>query len=297
MDDKLRRETAQVLHELWNDVKRDRDRLAAAKSLTLRFVWQPRKHTYQGQLWWQHGYYEFAWADAGTFFGNENLPTEDKGETYPCQIYLVGEDEACIAFMRHSRETVAILERVSGGRAKNLNWAEWLFSSCADELAWDDNEEPGRPETWSQVAELTDVLDWTGKRIKLLLDTMPKKRVVGTKEERLRALNERAMQAGMLDSDFKNKPTVRKWAERLDCAEGMVGKLPFYIVCSETAGTRKKGKPLKPDVFSLDAVADNGDHDKELKRLIGEQRRDDEPSPLEADAPGRPRKVRCPKML
>ena len=42
-----------------------------------------------------------------------------------------------------------------------------LFSIFGDDLSWEDNEEPGRPETWSQVAELPKVyekLEWILKR-------------------------------------------------------------------------------------------------------------------------------------
>ena len=109
--------------------------------------------------------------------------------------------------------------------------------------------------------------------------------------------NNRAMQAAKKDRTFAEKPTVRKWSTQLGCATGLVSQLPFYILCAEQAGTRRKGQPPKPKIMSLEVLPDNGERDEELDRLIGEQRRDAEPSPLEADVPGHPQKVRAGKKL
>ena len=109
--------------------------------------------------------------------------------------------------------------------------------------------------------------------------------------------NQLAIQTATKDAAFAEKPNVRKWSATLGCSTGLVSQLPFYISCAEHAGTRRKGQPRKPKVLSLDAVAETSDPEKELERLIGEQRRDAEPSPLESDAVDRTRKVRSPKKL
>ena len=109
--------------------------------------------------------------------------------------------------------------------------------------------------------------------------------------------NKVAMEVAKTDKQFAAQPNVRRWAKQIGCAQGLVSKLPFYAACAEKAGTRKKGKPLTPKVVSLDAVADAGSRDEELERLIGEQRSDAEPSPLDADHAGRSRKVRAGKKL
>ena len=106
-----------------------------------------------------------------------------------------------------------------------------------------------------------------------------------------------AMEIAKIDRAFAKKPNVRKWSERLGCATGLVSLLPFYIACAEKAGTRRKGKPLKPKVVSLDNCGERGGEDEDLARLIGEQRQDAEPSPLDKDAPGQRRKVRIKKKL
>jgi hypothetical protein len=164
------------LSPLLEDVRRDRDRLAA-NSLTLRFVWQPEEHPYPGKLW-ELGYGSASdgyWCEAGHFFGKTAVPTTTGSTPYDCKIYLVrGDGHVYERFTQHCREAEAIFGRMAGDGTR-FNWANELFETfreCVDEedryaVEWRENEKPDHPETWSYIADFTDVLEWT----RLLVET------------------------------------------------------------------------------------------------------------------------------
>jgi hypothetical protein len=111
--------------------------------------------------------------------------------------------------------------------------------------------------------------------------------------------NNRAMSLARADSEFVENCSVRKWAEAIGCSTGLVLKLPFYQQCSERADTSRKGKAKRPEIVALTKAVEAraGCEDKDLERLVAEQEGDFEPSPLAADPPDNPLKVRQHKRL
>lgn len=169
-------EASRRLGRLLEDVERDRDQLVT-NSLTLRFVWHQAGHPHPGQLW-ELGYVRGEWWGAGHFFGQMDLPTHLGPTSYNCRIYLVGGDAGiCDTFIRYCREAEAIFCRMAGDGTR-FNWAKELFDTFQDAVdekgrdavEWRENEEPGQPETWSYVAELSDVFEWTRILLKTFRD-------------------------------------------------------------------------------------------------------------------------------
>lgn len=170
---------ATELVPLLEDVRRDRDRLVA-ESLTLRFVWHEAGHPHPGKLW-DVGYDENLtgyWIGAGHSFGRMALPTKEEPMPYDCRIYLVGGDRnVCECFTQRCREAEAVFNRMAGD-GTHFNWAYELFDTFRDAVdeegrdavEWRENEEPDRPETWSYVAELRDVFQWTITLLKVFVD-------------------------------------------------------------------------------------------------------------------------------
>jgi len=106
--------------------------------------------------------------------------------------------------------------------------------------------------------------------------------------------NNRAMSLARANPEFAKNCTVRRWAEAIGCSTGTAATLPFYLQCSERADTSRKGKAKRPEVVSLtkEVEARAGWDNRNLNRLVAEQEGDFEPSPLAADPPDNPLKVR-----
>lgn len=175
------------LARLLEHVKRDRDRLAA-NSLTLRFVWQQVEHPHPGKLWEIHSpgnvntewCNTFHWGFAGHFFGRIVMPTNVDLDPplNDCRIYLVSGDSKVIeSFTQHCREAEAILDRMEGDGTR-FNWAKELFENFrnafddeyGDVVSWQENEDFVRAETWSLIAELSDVFELTMILLKVFMD-------------------------------------------------------------------------------------------------------------------------------
>jgi hypothetical protein len=73
----------------------------------------------------------------------------------------------------------------------------------------------------------------------------------------------------------------RELAKAIGCALGTVPKLPIWKALMEQRRKRQKGKAPKAVALSEKVLASAGQDDKELQRLIREQKADSEPSPLD----------------
>jgi hypothetical protein len=102
----------------------------------------------------------------------------------------------------------------------------------------------------------------------------------------LEQANEKAMQLAEADPQFIHK-TQRQWARAIGCATGQIAKLPLWREVAKETGRDRTGKRKRPRVVSLTerVLAKTADPQAELNRLVAEQRRDDEPSPLEEERP------------
>lgn len=181
-------DTSRRLDVLLKDMERDRDRLEGAKDLSMRFVWYPKTHPHQGELWpssTMAGYYAAigidlnstndAWLLAGEYFEFLHLPVYTggdpseslDGEYAACNVYLksngfadlVVRNEACREFEKHAREARALIARVGGDDILSNGFVSGLYYWFLgrDQLTWENNEQPGHPETRTRVAELKDV--------------------------------------------------------------------------------------------------------------------------------------------
>ncbi len=113
--------------------------------------------------------------------------------------------------------------------------------------------------------------------------------------------NKKAMELAKTDRFFVER-SLREWAERIGCSEGLVPKLPLWQATMEKTGRGRRDKAPPPKAVSLtenlEAVTGEGDKDEVLNHLVAEQEADAEPSPLYDDPPdSRPRKVRSRKRL
>lgn len=171
-----RAEASRRIARLLEDVERDRDRLAA-NSLTLRFVWHQTEHPHPGKLW-ETGYLGDEWCVAGRFVARMALQTNLEPTPYDCRVYLVrGDDRTCEVFTDHYREAEAIWGRLAGDGTR-FHWAKELFETFhdavdhdgRDAVEWRENEEPDSLETWSYVAELRDIFEWTRILLKAFRD-------------------------------------------------------------------------------------------------------------------------------
>jgi len=115
--------------------------------------------------------------------------------------------------------------------------------------------------------------------------------------------NQTAMRLAKKDLSFVNGG-VREWAKRVreasgkTCSTATIHGTALWQKTMEARGRgRRKGGKAKAVSFtdSLEAVVGNGDPHEVLNRLTAEQGADFEPSPLEPDPPGKPRRVRCRK--
>jgi len=106
------------------------------------------------------------------------LPTNTGSTPYDCQIYLVrGDSNVYERFTQHCREAEAIFGRMAGDGTR-FNWANMLFETFRDAVdeegraavEWRENEKPDRPETWSDIADFGDVLEWTRLLLKTFRD-------------------------------------------------------------------------------------------------------------------------------
>lgn len=90
-------------------------------------------------------------------------------------------------------------------------------------------------------------------------------------------------------------PPVREAARMIGCAAGAVSRLPIYRAIKERLDAGQR--PKKPKTVSLtpEVLATTGRDDEELKRLMADRQANFEPSPLEDDAPGEPRRLYRPK--
>ena len=86
---------------------------------------------------------------------------------------------------------------------------------------------------------------------------------------------------------------VREWAKEIGCSTDTVHKTPFWNKTMEKTG-RGRGKGAIPTICSLtqQLEAELGEEDEELKRVMEDQEKDYEPSPLDDDPPGRSRQIR-----
>jgi hypothetical protein len=115
------------------------------------------------------------------------------------------------------------------------------------------------------------------------------------------AANQQAMELAKKDRFFVQR-SLREWAEAIGCSEGLANELPFWRETMRLTGRGRKDATPAPKVGSLtkklEDVTGEGERDEELNRLIAEQERDREPSPLDDDPPDSPpRKVRRRKRL
>ena len=174
-----------MLKTLCSDVERDPRRLAGTDSLRLRYVWQPQTHPYHEKLWWSNPYdpLKSSWSHCGQPLASMLLELEPGSEPYPCRVYFaavlsVEKNEAEVEFRKHIREASNLLHRVMSYKSDSpVGDSDFclhaLFNIFGNDLSWEDNEEPGRPETWSQVVELPQIyekLEWLLNRVIQKLD-------------------------------------------------------------------------------------------------------------------------------
>jgi hypothetical protein len=93
----------------------------------------------------------------------------------------------------------------------------------------------------------------------------------------------------------------RQQAKQIGCSWATWKKTEFYAKAQARRPAGKRSTVSSPKAESLtaarEAVTGEGDKEEVLQQLIAEQEADKEPSPLESDAPGRPRKVHSRKRL
>jgi len=126
------------------------------------------------------------------------------------------------------------------------------------------------------------------------LDTQSIRRTVSVAEA-----NAKAMELANADPSFLER-TARHWAAMIGCSPATIVKTRLWqVTVRRTGRSRTNGPRTMPSVFPLTSqtLAREGKEDAELQRLIGEQEADFEPSPLEDDPPGLPRRVRERKDL
>jgi hypothetical protein len=114
------------------------------------------------------------------------------------------------------------------------------------------------------------------------------------------ALNTRLEQLAMECPDLARNPSPTAWAKAIGASKSSVSATPFYILCKAKYGKTRKAKvqgltqahddhlgQSDEGLFRLEA-----EEERERERLITQSRRDAElePSPLDNDPPGRPRK-------
>ena len=175
-------ETRQRIDDLRRDVQRDRDRFNA-KALGLRFLCQPDSHPHRGMVWVDDPGYSggpVGWTPHWTRYGGVWLcpiyvPNEDRTDVVSYEVFFDGiKEEACRKFRQHACEVAALLQRLgcalSVSICRESELVRTLFERNRTELHWEENEEPGHPETKSHIARLKDIYGHTESFLIDLLD-------------------------------------------------------------------------------------------------------------------------------
>jgi hypothetical protein len=124
----------------------------------------------------------------------------------------------------------------------------------------------------------------------------------GKRSRRMRReeANDKAKKLAEVDHSFVQR-SLREWSEAIGCSEGLVTELSLWRETMKRTGRGKEDATSAPKVVSLtpqlEAVTGEGEKDEELNRLIAEQEADHDPSPLDDDTEGRPRRVHSRKRL
>lgn len=158
-------ETWRRIDNLRLEVQRDRDRLNAS-SLGLMFLFQPDEHPHRQMLWTDLSYYpggEAKWRDpVGRWVCGIVAQVRPNSELDYLDVFFDRpDDEACQKFCQHACEVSVLLQRVGyeceGRLSRKARFVRRLFDLFRDELEWEKNEEPGRPQTKTAIARLKDV--------------------------------------------------------------------------------------------------------------------------------------------
>ncbi len=136
------------------------------------------------------------------------------------------------------------------------------------------------------------------ERLEAIIAVPPQRRQRMTVE----AANERALALGKEMGAAFFAMSKRQQAKLIRCSYATWEQTELFKAIHARRGAGNGGsKPTSPRTVSfthkLQAVTGAGSNGDELKRLIAEQEHEAEPSPLEADPPDRPRRVREQKKL
>lgn len=173
-------ETRDGIEKLRKEVFRDRRRLDA-QSLGLMFLFQAESHPNRQMLWRDLTSYPGGSAD---WFLQENwlcgiaVPNADRTDVDYCDVFFSGIHQKAIEkFREHACEIASLFEdaglRTSGLTCREGTLARYLFEFNRDSnsLEWEENEQPGHPETKSRIARLHDVFGHTESLLRSLLAT------------------------------------------------------------------------------------------------------------------------------
>lgn len=188
---KMRRTTVRVMDAgtrksievLRNDLKRDRNKFFAA-ALGLRFVWQPKTHPLPQMLWDRQvvaGGCFLSWLPAGDWLCGIVGPTQDGKDFCHYDVFFDGDNaEACSKFKQHACEADEFWRRDAAQLLEDdvhRIGCEYLIlllferNLSAGKLLWNENEQPGHPETKSRIACLKDVYSETERFLSELLES------------------------------------------------------------------------------------------------------------------------------
>lgn len=173
-------ETRKSLEELRREVQRDRRRLDA-KRLGLMYLFQPDGHPARQQIWRDYsGYQEGCrgWFEPGRWLCGFATPNEDQSDVEYCDVFFdTWGEKGFEKFKEHACEIASLLEdagyQATQFAPRTATLAEALFqlSRKSKTLEWEENEEPGHPETKSRIARLNDVYDQTESLLACVLET------------------------------------------------------------------------------------------------------------------------------
>ncbi len=278
-------ETRLSIENLRREVLRDRRRFDA-KSLGLLFLWQPLTlpHRFQ-QLIWQDDQrlavagLEPGWFPPGEWLCSMYSPLDVGGEIAWWNVYFDGVSyrEVFPKFAEHAREISALLEDLGWTGSLPIcpeaRFVEALFerSRNSNTLVWEENEQPGHPETKSHIARLKDVYNNTECFLGELLESF------GPVESLLTLPPAPKMEAEFLIHDPGEHYVICGFGEELtlqksEGVERLVAvvtspdqRLPILDLYQIGAGRRVRGRSKSRDEEQIDQ---NGDGISERKLLV-----------------------------
>lgn len=173
-------ETREGIEKLRNEISRDRRRLNS-QSLGLMFLFQADSHPNRQMLWRDLTGYPGGRAD---WFLQDNwlcgfaVPNANQTNVDYCDVFFDGINQKAIEkFREHACEIASLFEdaglRTFGSMCREGTLARYLFEFNRDSnsVEWEENEQPGRPETKSRIARLKDVYEHAETLLRSVLET------------------------------------------------------------------------------------------------------------------------------